>query len=344
MLKRFIAKIAEGQDLQEEEAEQAMAHIMEGKGLPTQIASFLTALRMKGETIQEITGFARTMRARAVRIRGREGQCVVDTCGTGGDGVGTFNISTAVAFVVAGGGLTVAKHGNRSVSSQSGSADVLESLGLNLALPPDEVEASLQEHGFAFLFAPSFHPAMKHAVGPRREIGIRTAFNLLGPLTNPAGATVHLVGVYREALTRPVAEVLKSLGSKAAFVVHGTDHSDEMSITGKTTVSRLMDGAIEDYQIEPEEAGLKRAKLETILGGNPEENAQMIRNILKGESGPPRDAVLLNAAAVFVAAKKAADLKDGVKMAGESIDSGRALKKLENLVRFSRQRGVEKCS
>jgi anthranilate phosphoribosyltransferase len=335
MLKRFIAKVAEGQDLYEEEAEQAMAHIMEGEGLPTQIASFLTALRMKGETVREITGFARTMRARAVRIRARDGECVVDTCGTGGDGVGTFNISTAVALVVAGGGLTVAKHGNRSVSSQSGSADVLEALGVNLALHPERVEASLQEHRLAFLFAPSFHPAMKHAVGPRKEIGIRTAFNLLGPLTNPAGATVHLLGVYRRDLTRPVAEVLKSLGSKAAFVVHGTDHSDEISITGETAISRLKDGAIEDYRVEPEDAGLKRAQLEEIRGGKPQENAQMIKKILEGETGPRRDVVLLNAAAVFVASRKVSDLKEGVEMARESIDSGRAMNKLKELVRFS---------
>ena len=335
MLKKFIAKVAEGQDLYEEEAEQAMAHIMEGDGLPTQIASFLTALRMKGETIREITGFARTMRARAVRIRARDGECVVDTCGTGGDGVGTFNISTAVALVVAGGGLTVAKHGNRSVSSQSGSADVLEALGVNLALHPEGVEASLQKHRLAFLFAPSFHPAMKHAVGPRKEIGIRTAFNLLGPLTNPAGATVHLLGVYRRDLTRPVAEVLKSLGSKAAFVVHGTDHSDEISITGETAVSRLKDGNIEDYRVEPEDAGLKRAKLEEIRGGKPRENAQMIKKILEGETGPRRDVVLLNAAAVFVASRKVSDLKEGAEMARESIDSGRAMEKLKELVRFS---------
>jgi anthranilate phosphoribosyltransferase len=335
MLRKFIAKVVDGQDLGEEEAEQAMAHIMEGEGLPTQIAALLTALRMKGETIQEITGFARTMRTRALRIRARDGECVVDTCGTGGDGVGTFNISTAVALVVAGGGLTVAKHGNRSVSSQSGSADVLEALGVNLALPPERVEASLQEHRLAFLFAPSFHPAMKHAVGPRKEIGIRTAFNLLGPLTNPAGATVHLLGVYRQDLTRPVAEVLKSLGSKAAFVVHGTDHSDEISITGETTLSRLKDGAIEDYRVEPEDAGLKRAKLEEIRGGKPQENAEMLKKILEGETGPRRDVVLLNAAAVFVASGKVSGLKEGVAMASESIDSGRAINKLKELVRFS---------
>ncbi|HSR13419.1 MAG TPA: anthranilate phosphoribosyltransferase, partial [Thermodesulfobacteriota bacterium] len=253
MLKTFIARIADGRDLSEDEASQAMGHIMGGEGLPTQIASLLTALRMKGETVQEITGFARTMRGHAVPVRAANGDAVVDTCGTGGDGVGTFNISTAVALVAAGGGLTVAKHGNRSVSSRSGSADVLEALGINLALAPRDSETSLQENGFAFLFAPSFHPAMKHAVGPRREIGLRTVFNLLGPLTNPAGATVHLLGVYQKELTRPIAEVLRSLGSKAAFVVHGGDRSDEISITGPTTVSRLKHGAIQDMQIEPEE-------------------------------------------------------------------------------------------
>ncbi len=339
MLKRFIAGVVEGKDLSEEEASKAMAHIMEGEALPTQIASLLTALRMKGETSQEIAGFARAMRAKAVRIRAREGECVVDTCGTGGDGCGTFNISTAVAFVAAGGGLTVAKHGNRSVSSKSGSADVLEALGMKITLPPVKVEECLQENGLAFLFAPSFHPAMKHALGPRKEIGIRTAFNLLGPLTNPAGATVHLLGLYREDLTRPVAEVLKSLGSKAAFVVHGADHSDEISITGKTTVCQLKDGAITNYQIEPEEVSLRRANLEAIRGGTPEKNAQILLQILKGDPGPTRDVVLLNGAAVFVASGNASNLREGIEMARESIDSGKAMKKLEGLIEFSHREG-----
>jgi anthranilate phosphoribosyltransferase len=294
---------------------------------------------MKGETSQEVTGFARSMRAKAVHIRIKEGEGVVDTCGTGGDGCGTFNISTAVAFVAAGGGLTVAKHGNRSVSSQSGSADVLEALGVNLALPPAKAEASLQENGLAFLFAPSFHPAMKHALSPRREIGIRTAFNLLGPLTNPAGATIHLLGLYREDLTQMVAEVLRNLGSRAAFVVHGADHSDEISITGKTTVCQLRDGAIANYQVEPEEVGLKRASLEAIQGGTPEENAQILRRIFRGEAGPTRDVVLLNGAAVFMAAGKVSSLREGVQMARESIDSGQAMKKLEALIQFSQREG-----
>ena len=335
MLKRFIAEVVEGKDLDEEEASRAMGHIMEGEALPTQIASFLTALRMKGETSKEIAGFARAMRAKAVRIRARAGECVVDTCGTGGDGCGTFNISTAVAIVAAGGGLTVAKHGNRSVSSNSGSADVLEALGVNITLPPEKSEACLQENGLAFCFAPSFHPAMKHALAPRKEIGIRTAFNLLGPVMNPAGATVHLLGIYREDLTRLVAEVLKSLGSKAAFVVHGADRCDELSITGKTTVCQLKDGSITSYQVEPEDAGLKRSSLESIRGGSPEKNAGIVRQILKGEPGPPRDVVLLNGAAVFVASGKASNLKEGIEMAEESIDSGMAMKKLEALIEFS---------
>jgi len=337
MLKRFIAKVVEGQDLSEQEASQAMGHIMDGEALPTQIASFLTALRMKGETIPEITGFARTMRAKAISIRAREGECVVDTCGTGGDGSGTFNISTVVAFVAAGGGLTVAKHGNRSVSSRCGSADVLEALGVNIVLAPKKVEECLQDIRLAFLFAPTFHPAMKNALAPRREIGIRTAFNLLGPLTNPAGATVHLLGLYGEDLTRPMAEVLRNLGSKAAFVVHGEDHCDEISITGKTTISQLKDGIIEDYQIEPEVVGLKRASLESIQGGSPEKNAAILLQILRGEPGSTQDIVLLNAAAVFVAAGRVSNLREGIQMGKESIDSGRAMKKLRELIEFSNQ-------
>ena len=339
MLKRFITKVVEGTDLSEAESVEAMEIIMEGKASPSQIASFLTALRMKGETTEEITGFAKAMRARAIQIRAKDGEFVIDTCGTGGDGKGTFNISTAVAFVAAGSGCTVAKHHNRSVSSQCGSADVLEALGIDPALPPERAETSLREFGLAFLFAPSFHPATRHAAVPRKEIGIRTAFNLLGPLTNPAGATVHLSGIYREDLTRPMAEVLKNLGSKAAFVVHGEDHCDEISITGKTTVSHLKDGVIESYQIEPEMVGLRRAPLEAIQGGTPEKNAQILLQILRGDPGPSRDVVLLNAAAVFVAAEKVSNLRDGIEMARESIDSGRAMKKLDVLIRFSNREG-----
>jgi anthranilate phosphoribosyltransferase len=339
MLRRFVAKVVEGQELQEAEAFQAMGYIMEGEALPTQIASFLTALRMKGETQQEITGLARAMRAKAIAVRGLDGECIVDTCGTGGDGLGTFNISTAVAFVAAGAGLTVAKHGNRSVSSRSGSADVLEALGVRISLAPQRAEASLRELKLAFLFAPTFHPAMKLAMGPRKEIGIRTAFNILGPLTNPAGATVQLLGVYREDLTEMMAEVLRNLGSQAAFVVHGEDRSDEISSTGRTTVCQLKEGQIQRYQIEPEMAGIRRAKPEDIRGGTPEENARMMLHVLGGKPGSLRDAVLLNAAALMVAADKAKTLREGVGVAEESIDSGRAMEKLDDLIRFSKGEG-----
>ena len=336
MLKGFISKIVDRKDLSEEESGEAMACIMGGEVPSTQIASFITGLRMKGETIQEITGFARTMRDKAVRIRSKNGEGIVDTCGTGGDGKGTFNISTAVAFVAAGGGCLVAKHHNRSVSSQCGSADVLEALGVSFALPPEKAERSLQENGLAFLFAPTFHPATKHAMVPRREIGIRTIFNLLGPLTNPAGATIHLAGLYREDLLRPIAEVLRNLGSQSAFVVHSEDHCDEISITGKTTVCQLQDGSIGTYQIEPEMVDLKRARLEEIQGGTPEKNRDILLKVLRGRPGPPRDVVLFNSAAVFVAAKKVSNLSEGVEMARESIDSGKAMKKLEALIRFSK--------
>ncbi|MGC8808954.1 MAG: anthranilate phosphoribosyltransferase [bacterium] len=335
MLKKFIAQVVEGNNLTQEEAAQAMATIMSGEALPTQIAAFLTALRMKGETSQEITGMAQVMREKAIPIPGLEEETIVDTCGTGGDGRGTFNISTAVAFVAAGGGLTVAKHGNRSVSSQCGSADVLEALGVNLSMSPEKVGRALKEIKIAFLFAPIFHPAMKHALAPRREIGIRTIFNLLGPLTNPAGATIHLLGLYSPQWLPLIAKALKNLGSRAAFVVHGEDGSDEISITGKTTIYQLRNGKISNFQIEPEELGLKRASLKDIQGGSAERNAQIMRAVLQGERGPYREAVLINAAAVFVAAGRADHLPEGIEIAKEVIDSGQALKKLNELIYFS---------
>ena len=339
MLKKFIGKVVEGQNLSEEEASQAMAHIMEGDGLPTQIAALLAALRLKGETNQEITGFARTMRAKSVRIRANPGEGVVDTCGTGGDGRGTFNISTAVSFVAAGGGLTVAKHGNRSVSSRSGSADVLEALGVNIALSPDRVQACLEEVGLAFLFAPLFHPAMKHALTPRREIAIRTVFNLLGPLTNPAGANAQVLGLYGADLLKPITEVLKNLGCQGALVVHGEDRCDEISITGRTFVSHLARGEISSYEIQPEDFRLKKRTLQEIQGGTAPDNAKIIRDILQGASGPRRDVVLLNGAAIFVAAERVSTLGEGIEMARDSIDSGRAMKKLNELIRFSNREG-----
>jgi anthranilate phosphoribosyltransferase len=337
MLKKFIAKVIERQDLTEDEAHQAMGIIMEGEATPVQIASFLTGLRMKGESIGEITGFARAMRAKAVPIEVKAGEWVLDTCGTGGDGSSTFNISTAVAFVAAGGGLTVAKHGNRSVSSRCGSADVLEALGVNLQLSPERVQACLKEIGLAFLFAPLFHPAMKHALAPRKEMGIRTIFNLLGPLTNPAGANAQVIGLYRGDLTQPIAEVLKNLGCRGAFVVHGEDHCDEISITGKTVVSHLWKGTIATYEIQPEDFGLKRKTLEQIQGGTAQDNANILLDVLEGVSGPKRDVVLLNAAAAFISTEKTQDLREGIAMAEESIDSGRAMKKLKELIQFSKQ-------
>jgi anthranilate phosphoribosyltransferase len=340
MYKESIAKIVDGQNLTEEEAYQAMGILMEGGATAAQIGSFLTGLRMKGETIEEITGFARSMREKSIRIQVRgHGDCIADTCGTGGDGRGTFNISTAVAIVAAGGGLTVAKHGNRSVSSRCGSADVLEALGVNIQLPPERVQDCLEELGLAFLFAPTFHPAMKHALSPRREIGIRTVFNLLGPLTNPAGADVQVVGLYRKDLTHPVAEVLKNLGCRGALVVHGDDRCDEISITGKTYVTHLTNGAISSFEIQPEDLGLKRRKLEEIQGGDARENATILLDILRGALGPRRDVVLVNAAAVFLAAKKVSSLREGMEMAEGSIDSGGALKKLEALIHVSNKGG-----
>lgn len=337
MLKEFITRVVEGYDLSQEEAGRAMAIIMEGQALPTQIAAFLTALRMKGETSQEIAGMARVMREKAVAMPFPRNEIIADTCGTGGDNQGTFNISTTVALVAAGAGLTIAKHGNRSISSQCGSADVLEALGVKISLSPEKVAQSLRELKIAFLFAPTFHPAMKYALAPRREIGIRTVFNLLGPLTNPAGATVHLLGVYQSDLLPLVAEALKSLGSKAAFVVHGLDGYDEISITGQTDICQLKDGQIRRWQIEPEEVGLERASPGEIRGGSAEQNAQIVLAVLKGERGARRNVVLLNAAALFVAAERARDLKEGIEIAAEAIDSGRALKKLEELIFFSKE-------
>ncbi len=339
MFKELLNLLVEGKNLREDEAYEAMAFIMEGKALPTQIASFLTALRMKGETVQEITGFARAMRTKALSIRPKDGELVVDTCGTGGDGNHTFNISTAAAFVAAGTGLTVAKHGNRSVSSLCGSADVLEALGVDIDLPPERAEQCLQEIGIAFLFAPLFHPAMMHAIGPRKEMGIRTVFNLLGPLINPAGANVQVAGVYRKDLVGTIAEVLKHLGCKGAMVVHGEDRCDEISITGKTFISRLQKGGIESYEFVPEDIGLERRALDQIQGGGAQENATILFEVLKGFHGPRREVVLLNASAVLMAAERVSTLRDGIEMAEESIDSGRAMKKLEELIQFTNRKG-----
>ena len=350
MLKQAIQKVVGRSDLSEKEMEAAMEVIMTGQATPAQIGAFITALRLKGETIEEITGAARVMRQKATRIRVKDNQInidrdeinldqetIIDTCGTGGDGTNTFNVSTTTAFVVAGCGLRVAKHGNRSVSSLCGSADVIESLGVNLDVPPAVVEKCLNQVGIGFLYAPALHGAMKHAIGPRREIGIRTIFNILGPLTNPAGANVQVLGVYEKNLTPVLAEVLGKLGSRSAFVVYGEGSLDEISIAGKTQLSELKDGRVDTYTIEPEDFGLPRANLDDIRGGDAQENAGIILSVLKGEPGARRDIVLLNAAAALLAAGRATDFPDGITQAAEAIDSGRALEKLEGMKKITNE-------
>lgn len=334
MIKEAISKIVEGNSLGEEEAGCVMGEIMGGRATPAQIASFLTALRMKGETVKEITGCAREMLERVDSFNLKE-DILVDTCGTGGDRSDTFNISTATAFVVTGAGLMVAKHGNRALSSQCGSADVLETLGVKLDLPKEKVKECLEKVGIGFLFAPLFHRAMKYALAPRQEMGIRTIFNILGPLTNPLGANVRLIGVYDPSLTETLAMVLKNLGVRGAFAVWGEDGLDEISIMGRTRITQLKDGLIETYYIEPEDFGMARAPLEEIKGGSREENALILQKVLEGEKGPKRDVVLLNSAACLAAAGLAGDLREGIKIAENSIDSGGAKEKLDSLITFS---------
>lgn len=334
MLRPFIAKVMQRQNLSAQEAEQAMEIIMTGNATQAQIGGYLVALRMKGETVDEITGSARAMRARSSQI------CVetqdaplLDTAGTGGDGAQTFNISTAAAFIIAGAGRKVAKHGNRAASSQCGSADVLSCLGLNLDLLPNQVAESIEQVGIGFLFAPRFHPAMKHALGPRRELGQRTIFNLLGPLTNPAGATHQLIGVYDPALTQPLAEVLGALGGRSAYVVHGHGGLDELTTSGPNRISRLKDGRVESYSLDGRDFGLAPARPGDLRGGNPAENAVLMRRLLEGrDDSPRRDVVLLNAAAAL--ATQDGDLRRGLDEARRSLDSGEALGKLESLIAF----------
>jgi anthranilate phosphoribosyltransferase len=330
MIKEAIEKLVERIHLTDTEAEAVMREIMEGQATPAQISAYITALRVKGETVDEITGSARVMRDKAVRIRAADPH-VVDTCGTGGDRMNTFNVSTTTAFVVAGAGITVAKHGNRSVSSSSGSADALKALGVKIDFPPEKVEECLNEIGIGFLFAPLFHGAMKHAIGPRQEIGIRTIFNILGPLTNPAGASIQVLGVYSSDLTDLMAQVLMNLGSLHCFSVWGHDGLDEITITTKTKICEGKAGKIKCYHVEPKDFDLSPARMKDILGGLPEQNARIIIEILNGQKGPKRDIVLLNAAPAIVATGKAKTLQEGVKRAAESIDSGAAYGKLEAL-------------
>lgn len=330
-LKSAIGAVINGQDLTLAEAEAAMDVIMTGAATPAQIGSYLTALRMKGETVEEIAGSARSMRAHVVPVSvslNGANDVLVDTCGTGGDGKHTFNISTTAAFVVAGAGVKVAKHGNRAASSKCGSADVLLALGGNLDLAPEQVSECIQAVGIGFLYAVNHHPAMRFAIGPRRELGQRTIFNVLGPLTNPAGATHQLIGVYDGALTEPMAQVLATLGSRAAYVVHGADGLDELSTTGANRVSHLRQGQVTTEVFDPADWGLRRTLLEDMAGGTPEENARITRDILSGrDQGPRRDVVVLNAAAVL--SVENGDWAAGLARARESIDSGAALRTLE---------------
>ena len=329
------------------EAAGAMEAIMSGAATNAQIAAFLTALRMKGETVEELIGFAQVMRQKAVKVRtrgadvvaqtGTDREMLIDTCGTGGDASGTFNVSTATAFVVAGAGLRVAKHGNRSVSSLCGSADVAETLGIKVELGPAKVAQCVDEAGIGFLYAPLLHTAMKHVMAARREMGIRTVFNMLGPLTNPAGANAQVIGVYAAALTDLLARALAELGTIRAFVVHGADGLDEISNTGESHISEVHEGVVRSSRVHPEDFGLARASIGDLQGGDREENAEIIRRVLAGEPGPRRDIVLMNAAAALVVGGKARELKEGVALAAQSVDSGAARRKLDALVALSQK-------
>lgn len=339
MIRELISKIVEGVDLSEHEMEKAMDEIMSGNATPAQIGSFITALRLKGETVDEITGAARVMRKKATKVsidsaKIKDG-IILDVVGTGGDGAKTFNVSTTTAFVTAGAGIIVAKHGNRAVSSKCGAADVLENLGVKLDIKSSDVESCINKIGIGFLFAPVFHGAMKYAAGPRKEIGIRSVFNLLGPLTNPAGATVLLLGVYDMSLTEKIAMVLNKLKTRESFVVCGEGNLDEVSICGPTRISHVKGGKVDTFELTPEEVGLKRANIKDIEGGDAAQNANIIRDILDGKHGPKRDMILINASAAFVAAGYAKGFKEGVKLAEKTIDSGKAKAKLDELIEFT---------
>lgn len=335
MIKPFLAKLMRRENLSAVEAEQAMQIIMSGQATDAQIGGYLIALRMKGETVEEIAGSARAMRAAAGKVPyDVDGYPLLDTCGTGGDGKHTFNISTTAAFIIAGAGRRVAKHGNRAATSSCGSADVLSALGVNLDLTPEQVAACIAQVGIGFMFAPRFHPAMKYAIGPRRELGQRTIFNLLGPLTNPAGATHQLIGVYDPALTHPLAEVLASLGGQAAFVVHGHGGLDELTTSGPNRISHLFAGKVTTFDLDAATLGLRPASADDLRGGDPACNAEMMRALLTGQDrGPRRDVVLLNSAAAL--ATETGDFPTALDEAARSLDSGAALAKLDELVAFS---------
>lgn len=330
-----IRQVTSGANLAVNEARDVFNDIMSGSATDAQIAAFIVALRMKGETADEITAAATVMREKATHVLASDERHVVDTCGTGGDGAHTFNISTAAAFVAAGAGATVAKHGNRSVSSKCGSADVLEALGVNIGADPAIMKQCLDEIGICFLFAPSLHKAMKFAIGPRKEIGIRTVFNILGPLTNPSMAKRQLLGVFSPGLAPTLARVLLNLGSTKAYVVHGADHLDEITITAETHVAELADGAVRSYDIRPEDFGFKRGILSDIAGGTAQENAAIVKAVLSGEKGPRRDIVALNAGFAIAASGVAKDPNEGIAMAQKAIDKGKAMEKLRKLVEMT---------
>ncbi|HHV96898.1 MAG TPA: anthranilate phosphoribosyltransferase [Clostridiaceae bacterium] len=334
MIRFAISKLADRKSLTEQEAAGALNCIMSGEATDSQIGSFITALRIKGETIEEITGCAKVMRQKAEAINPSVSY-YIDTCGTGGDGTNTFNISTAAAFIASAAGVPIAKHGNRSVSSKCGSADVLENLGININLTPDQVKSCIENVGIGFLFAPVFHKSMKYAANVRKELGIRTIFNILGPLTNPANAKGQVLGVFAEHLTEIVAKVLMNLGVERALVVHGMDGMDEITTTTKTKITEIKCGNIETYELDPQDYGFKPASKKDLVGGSAEENSRIIISVLQGEKGAKREIVLLNAAASLYVGKVANSISEGIKIAEEIIDSGMALKKLEELKEYS---------
>jgi len=334
MIKTSIQKVIDRRDLTRNEAFETMESIMGGEATPAQIGAFLIALRMKGETPAEIAGFAQSMRNKATKVATTRTTPLLDIVGTGGDGKHTINVSTISSFVVAGAGVTVAKHGNRSVSSKCGAADVLMSLGVNIDLTAEQMSRCLDEVGMAFLFAPKLHSAMKYAIGPRREIGVRTVFNILGPLTNPAGTTRQLIGVYDKTLTRLLAEVLQQLDAEHIWLVHSEDGMDEISLAAKTHVAELKNGKIREFTVEAGDFGLSPSA-ESIVGGDAAENAQIAREILQGQKGVKRDVIIANSAASLYIAGKASDIREGAKLAAESIDNGAALKMLDNLGTFT---------
>ena len=333
-IKEALNIVIDKEDLTKKEMVAVMTQVMEGQVEGSQLGAFLTALRMKGESVSEIVGAAQVMRDKAERLK-VTADPIVDTCGTGGDGANTFNISTAAAFVVAGSGITVAKHGNRAVSSLSGSADVLKCLGVNIEAEKTAVENCLEDIGIGFLFAPLMHGAMKHAAGVRKELGFRTIFNLLGPLTNPAEAHAQVVGVYDSNRLEQIANVLKQLGSRHAFVVHGCDGLDEITLTGETRVCELVKGKVKEYLLRPESFGLHVCSPEDLTGGLPEKNADIINNILSGKKGPQRDIVLMNSSVAIIAGGRTENLKEAMHIARQSIDNGSAKKKLDDLCRVS---------